>query len=29
MAKQIIFSYEGKDYPRNIRKEDAEYQIGT
>ena len=24
-----IIDYQGKDYPRNIRKEDAEYQIGT
>lgn len=24
-----VVDYQGKDYPRNIRKEDAEYQIGT
>ena len=24
-----VIDYQGKDYPRNIRKEDAEYQIGT
>ncbi len=24
-----VIDYQGKDYPRNIRQEDAEYQIGT
>ena len=24
-----VIDYQGKDYPSNIRKEDAEYQIGT
>ena len=24
-----VIDYQGKDYPRNIRKEDAKYQIGT
>lgn len=24
-----VIDYQGKDYPRNIRKKDAEYQIGT
>ena len=24
-----VIDYQGKDYPRNIRKEDAEYQIGS
>lgn len=24
-----VIDYQGKDYPKNIRKEDAEYQIGT
>lgn len=24
-----VIDYQGKNYPRNIRKEDAEYQIGT
>lgn len=24
-----VIDYQGKDYPRNIRKEDVEYQIGT
>lgn len=31
MHKDIpsVIDYQGKDYPRNIRKEDADYQIGT
>ncbi len=24
-----VIDYQGKDYPRNIRKEDAEYQVGS
>lgn len=24
-----VIDFQGKDYPRNIRQEDAEYQIGT
>lgn len=24
-----VIDYQGKDYPRNIRKEDAKYQVGT